>query len=62
MEEDPEYVFRFPDPGEGVGAPIISFNNVSFNYPGGPTLFSNLEFGLDLESRFAIVGPNGIGK
>lgn len=29
---------------------------------GGPTLFRNLNFGLDLESRFAIVGPNGIGK
>ncbi len=29
---------------------------------GGPTLFRDLNFGLDLESRFAIVGPNGIGK
>ena len=28
-----------------------------------PMLFAqNLNFGLDLESRFAIVGPNGIGK
>ncbi|GAX81005.1 hypothetical protein CEUSTIGMA_g8440.t1 [Chlamydomonas eustigma] len=62
VEEDPEYIFRFPDPGDGVGASVISFNDVSFNYPGGPTLFRNLNFGLDLESRFAIVGPNGIGK
>ncbi|KAJ9529814.1 hypothetical protein QJQ45_022248, partial [Haematococcus lacustris] len=29
---------------------------------GGPTLFHDLTFGLDLDSRFAIVGPNGIGK
>ena len=34
VEEDPEYVFRFPDPDDGVGPPIISFNNVSFGYPG----------------------------
>ena len=26
------------------------------------SLFKNLNFGLDLGSRFAIVGPNGIGK
>jgi len=32
---------------------------VSFGYPGGPTLFRNLEFGIDTESRFAMVGPNG---
>jgi len=31
-------------------------------HAGGPTLFHNLNFGLDLESRLAIVGPNGIGK
>ncbi|KAL6757773.1 ABC transporter family protein [Haematococcus lacustris] len=62
MEEDPEYVFRFPDPGEVVNPPIIAFNDVSFAYPGGPTLFHDLTFGLDLDSRFAIVGPNGIGK
>jgi len=29
---------------------------------GGPTLFHDLNFGLDLDSRLAIVGPNGIGK
>jgi len=62
IEEDPEYVFNFPDPPDPVSPPIIGFNDVCFNYPGGPTLFKNLNFGLDLTSRFAIVGPNGIGK
>ncbi|KXZ48205.1 hypothetical protein GPECTOR_29g111 [Gonium pectorale] len=62
MEEDPEYVFTFPEPEGSAAPPIIAFNDVSFGYPGGPTLFKNLNFGLDLESRFAIVGPNGIGK
>ncbi|KAG1664619.1 hypothetical protein FOA52_004494 [Chlamydomonas sp. UWO 241] len=62
IEEDPEYVFRFPVPDSMVAPPIIAFHNVSFGYPGGPELFTDLTFGLDLESRFAIVGPNGIGK
>ncbi|CAD7697954.1 unnamed protein product, partial [Ostreobium quekettii] len=62
VERDAEYVFRFPNPGGAVAPPIVSFSDVDFNYPGGPTLFSGLNFGLDLESRCAIVGPNGIGK
>ena len=49
---------RFPDPSP-VSPPILSFNDVSFGYPGGPTLFRNLSFGIDVESRFAMVGPNG---
>ncbi|KAF5827580.1 P-loop containing nucleoside triphosphate hydrolase protein [Dunaliella salina] len=60
VEQDSEYCFKFPDPGDTINPPIIGFNDVSFNYPGGPTLFRNLNFGLDLESRLAIVGPNGI--
>lgn len=58
VQEDPEYVFRFPEP-DPVSPPILGFNDVDFNYPKGPTLFSNLNFGLDMESRLAIVGPNG---
>ncbi len=62
VERDPEYMFSFPDPGAAISPPIISFTDVSFGYPGGPELFHDLDFGLDLESRLAIVGPNGIGK
>lgn len=61
VEEDPEFVFKFPPP-DTVAPPIMGFNDVDFGYPGGPTLFRDLNFGLDMESRFAIVGPNGIGK
>jgi ATP-binding cassette subfamily F protein 3 len=40
-------VFTFPDPGTaGVSPPILGFHDVDFNYPGGPTLFKNLNFGL----------------
>ncbi|GAB4813067.1 hypothetical protein N2152v2_000113 [Parachlorella kessleri] len=62
VEEDPQYVFRFPTPPDAVSPPVLSFTDVDFGYPGGPTLFKDLNFGLDLDSRFAIVGPNGIGK
>ncbi|KAJ8498968.1 hypothetical protein OPV22_009520 [Ensete ventricosum] len=59
---DPDYKFDFPTPDDRPGLPIISFSDVSFGYPGGPLLFKNLNFGIDLDSRIAMVGPNGIGK
>ncbi|CAN1299803.1 ABC transporter F family member 3 [Linum perenne] len=59
---DPDYKFEFPTPDDRPGPPIISFNDASFGYPGGPLLFRNLNFGIDLDSRVAMVGPNGIGK
>ncbi|KAF8071383.1 ABCF3 [Scenedesmus sp. PABB004] len=61
-EVDPEYLFTFPDPGAPPSPPLLGFHDVDFGYPGGPLLFRGLNFGLDLESRAAIVGPNGIGK
>ncbi|KAL8246572.1 hypothetical protein R6Q59_007788 [Mikania micrantha] len=59
---DPDYKFDFPTPDDRPGPPIISFSDASFGYPGGPLLFKNLNFGIDLDSRVAMVGPNGIGK
>eukprot|EP00775_Hariotina_reticulata_P003197 gene3197-3475_t len=50
-EKDPEYVFTFPEPPPGVAAPIIGFHDVSFNYPGGPTLFRELNFGLPVRGH-----------
>ena len=58
VEEDPQYQFRFPEP-DTVSPPILGFHNVSFGYPGGRRLFHDLNFGIDMESRFAMVGPNG---
>ena len=49
---------RFPEP-EPVPPPVLGFSDVDFGYPDGPRLFQNLNFGLDMESRLAIVGPNG---
>jgi len=36
---------------------------VSFRYSDDTAwIYQNLEFGLDLDSRLALVGPNGAGK
>lgn len=36
--------------------------DVNFAYSGQKPLFKNVDFGVDLSSRVAIVGPNGVGK
>uniref|UniRef100_H2YSV8 ABC transporter domain-containing protein n=1 Tax=Ciona savignyi TaxID=51511 RepID=H2YSV8_CIOSA len=58
-----EYVvkFSFPDPPV-LSPPILGLHNVDFGYANQPVLFKNLEFGIDMDSRIAIVGPNGVGK
>ncbi|GJM87422.1 hypothetical protein PR202_ga03373 [Eleusine coracana subsp. coracana] len=44
-------------------SPSLSvYIDASFGYPGGSLLFKNLNFGIDLDSRIAMVGANGIGK
>lgn len=40
----------------------ISFNSVSFAYPGRDTLFDELSFDIDKGKVLAIVGPSGSGK
>lgn len=37
-------------------------SDVTFAYPNLKPLFVDTEFGIDLSSRIAIVGPNGVGK
>jgi ATPase subunit of ABC transporter with duplicated ATPase domains len=37
-------------------------NDLTFGYPGQPSLYENVDFGLDLDARIALVGPNGAGK
>ena len=63
LEKPREYIvkFRFPETSQ-LQPPILGLYNVSFNYPNQPVLFKNVEFGIDMESRIAIVGPNGVGK
>ncbi|EJD38199.1 ATP-binding cassette transporter [Auricularia subglabra TFB-10046 SS5] len=44
--------------------PIIAFNDVAFSYSGRKEdyLYKNLSFGIDMDSRVAILGANGAGK
>ena len=54
--------FSFPDCGE-IPPPVIMVQGVSFRYaPERPWVYRNLDFGIDLETRVALVGPNGAGK
>ncbi|XP_041365113.1 ATP-binding cassette sub-family F member 2-like [Gigantopelta aegis] len=54
--------FYFPscDP---IPPPVIMVEDVSFKYgPDKPYIYKNLDFGVDLDTRVALVGPNGAGK
>lgn len=63
LQKPREYIvkFSFPDPPP-LQPPILGLHNVTFAYSGQKPLFVNCEFGIDLSSRVAIVGPNGVGK
>lgn len=53
--------FSFPNPPP-LNPPILGLHNVQFGYPNQPLLFKDLDFGIDMTSRIAVVGPNGVGK
>ncbi|XP_066251411.1 ATP-binding cassette sub-family F member 2 [Euwallacea similis] len=54
--------FYFPSCGT-IPPPVIMVQNVSFRYnENTPYIYKNLEFGIDLDTRLALVGPNGAGK
>ena len=54
----PNWDWSFPDAGQ-LPVPVLAIENVSFNYPGGKELYSKVDFGVDLQTRVALVGPNG---
>jgi len=61
VSKDKVLKLSFEDVGE-LPPPVLQFQNVSFGYPGQPLLYRDLDFGVDLDSRIALVGPNGVGK
>lgn len=63
LDKPVEYVvkFSFPEPPP-LQPPVLGLYNTSFNYDGHKPLFKQVEFGIDMSSRIAIVGPNGVGK
>lgn len=62
VSDDKVLNFYFPSCGT-VPPPVIMVQNVSFRYTDNtPWIYRNLEFGIDLDTRIALVGPNGAGK
>merc|ERR1712021_117079 len=62
VTQERNVAFHFFECGEKP-PPVIMVQNVSFRYSDDtPVIYKNLEFGLDLDTRLALVGPNGAGK
>ncbi|XP_062866244.1 ATP-binding cassette sub-family F member 1 [Trichomycterus rosablanca] len=53
--------FTFPNPPP-LSPPVLGLHSVDFGYESQKPLFKNIDFGIDMESRICIVGPNGVGK
>ena len=53
--------FDFENVGK-LPPPVLQFTEVTFGYSKDKILYSNVDLGVDLDSRVAIVGPNGAGK
>ncbi|KAI9783856.1 MAG: ABC transporter ATP-binding protein arb1 [Peltula sp. TS41687] len=60
---DKIFTFRFADV-EKLPPPVLSFDDVTFSYSGNAkdNLYEHLDLGVDMDSRVALVGPNGVGK
>jgi len=61
LPKDYNVIFEFPDP-DSLSIPIIQVDDASFEYSPGNLIFKDLNFGIDMDSRIALVGPNGAGK
>ena len=61
LEKPREYLvkFRFPETSQ-LQPPILGLYNADFNYTGQPPLFKKVDFGIDMESRIAIVGTEHV--
>jgi ATP-binding cassette, subfamily F, member 2 len=60
VEHEKALDFKFPDCGK-ISPPVLQCNDISFGYPGCEILYAGVDFGIDLDSRVALVGPNGAG-
>ena len=64
LKKPKDYVvkFKFVE-APPLQPPILGLHDVDFRYTSnGPLIFKNVNFGVDMSSRIAIVGPNGVGK
>lgn len=59
VEKDKTLSFYFPDCGK-LPPPVLSVEKVSFKYKNEDRwIYKDLDFGIDLDTRIALVGPNG---
>lgn len=63
VEPEKRLNFRFQS-CEQLAPPVLMFNDVGFSYDGNMknALYKDCTFGVDLDTRMALVGPNGVGK
>lgn len=59
--EDRKLSFRFESSAKPFGA-LVQFRDAQFYYNEGEYLYKDLDFGIHIDSRIALVGPNGVGK
>ena len=58
LPHDYEVEFDFP-PVDELTVPVIQVKMASFGYENGPTLFHDVDGGIDLDSKIALIGANG---
>lgn len=58
---DKVLTFRFTDVGK-LPPPVLQFVDLKFGYTPDQLIYEKVDFGVDLDSRIALVGPNGAGK
>ena len=61
VESEKVVKFHFENVGT-LPPPVLQFSDVAFGYSPDKILYSNVDLGVDLDSRVALVGPNGCGK
>lgn len=62
LDREANVNFEFPCAGK-LPPPVVAFDDVSFKYPKmEKMLYTDVNFGVDLDSKICLVGPNGAGK
>lgn len=59
--KDPTCVFMFPNP-EKISPPILRLDECAVGWNEDARLLSKVNVNVDMETRIALVGPNGVGK